>query len=143
VLAHDCSVGDEGMRPAGIEEDLAFRGADEAADDDGRASEVCTQDRDVAGVWVRRTGFGERVIAVVPHDDQADIVHRREDRGACPNDGADGTAADCKEAAVALCWSQIRVEDNVMLVAHRRAQCDVDAVGVAAVRHDDNGTAAG
>ena len=121
---------------------LGLGGAGEAPQESCRALLLGAHQQDLAGVRVGGARLGVEVVAVVPDDDQAEVV----DRGEGCRSGADhdppGSPRDSEEVAVAGGGTAVGGEGDVVALAEHLGQGAVDPGHVAAVRHAHERTAA-
>ena len=100
--ADDLAGGLQRMGPATGHERVRLRRTRMATQQHGGPGEVGPQQRNVAGVGVRRAWLGQGVVAVVPHHDQAEVGDRCEHGRARPDDRMNPAAGDREKAAVSL-----------------------------------------
>ena len=112
-------LGLERPGPAGGDEQLPLGGPDVPADQGGRAGQVRAQHEDVARGAVRRARLGVQVVAVVPHDDQAEVGHGRPGGRPGPDRDPHPAAPHGQPAPVALGRPEVGREDDVGHVAER------------------------
>jgi hypothetical protein len=134
VLTDDGAICGERLRPPGFQQRLAFRRTSEPADEQTCPGQVTPEHSDVARMRVRRTRLGQRVVAVVPDDKEAQLAHRCEHCGPGSDDDPHGSPADGEETPIALRRSDVGVQDDVMCDADGRRQCGVKAIDIAPVR---------
>ena len=95
------AVGDEVVRPARDHQRLRLGGPGEPAEQQAAPLVVRPQHRHLAGMRVGRPWVGHAVVAVIPHDDQAQVLDRREHRASGTDHQLRGTAAHGQPSAVA------------------------------------------
>ena len=104
---------EERVRPAVVEQRVGRDAGRVTTDEGGGAGEVRPEDQRVPGGAVGCPALIERVVAVVPDDDQTDPAHRREGGGAWADRGSDSAAADSEEAPVPFRRTSALAEHNV------------------------------
>ena len=105
--AHGRPRGSDRARPALPDQLGGLGGHREAADERGRSLGVRPQQEDVTHVRVGSAWLLVEVVAVVPHHDEAQVVHRGEGRGARADDHPAHAPADCEPAPVALGGTEV------------------------------------
>ncbi len=126
-------------RPAGGDQRRRLHRARRRSQDECGAGVRGAQRQHLAGVPVGRVRLGQRVVAVVPEDHEAEVAHRGEHRGAGADGDGDVPAADLEEGAVARGRAEVGGQDPVPPGPEPRCQSGVQARDVACVgRHDQH-----
>ncbi len=118
VRAHHRAGRDQVVGPPAAHQRVRLGGPGVATDHCGAAQLVRPQHRDLAGVRVRRPRLGQRVVAVVPDDHQAQIGDRREHRAAGADDQPGLPAQHRQPAPVPLRGTQPRRQRDHPRVVH-------------------------
>ena len=90
---------------------------------------------------VRGSWLGVQIVAVVPHHHQAEVLHRREHRGARSEDRSSGAATDCQPSPVALRGAEIGTEYDMVARTDRPIERPVRRRKVTCVGHHGYSTA--
>ena len=116
----------------------------QALGDDGRAVvQPGPLDQHVAGVRIGRVVVGVQVVAVVPHDHEAEVAHRREHRRPGAQHDLGRAAGRRQEGPVALLRGVAGPEDGERVLRQHGRRTAFQAVEVLAVGDDDERPAAG
>jgi hypothetical protein len=91
-----------------------------------RAGQLGAQHEHVSHVRVGRVRLGVQVVAVVPADNQPEVLHRREHRRTGAHDGAHLSARHLQPGCVPRSRAEVSREHQVVPGADQGDQCRVD-----------------
>ncbi len=128
--------------PAGGEELLRLGRARDRAQEGGGALLSGARQQHLAGVRVGRARLGVEVVAVVPDDDEPQVVDRGEGGRAGADHDPAGAARDREEVPVARGRAAVGGQADVVALPQQRQERGVDPGHVAVVGHADQGAPA-
>ena len=130
------------LGPPRLQQLVGLDAAREAADQHGAVLDAGPLQQHLAGVRVGRSRLGVEVVAVVPDDDQAEVVDRGEGGGPRPDHDPAGATTHQQELAVARAGAGLGLQRDVLVGTEHLEQSGVDAGHVAVVGHADDGAPA-
>jgi hypothetical protein len=113
-------------------------------DDEGAPGLMCAQRGHLAHMWVRRPGLGVEVVAVVPHDNQPQVIHGRIDSSASTDDRRRGTASspsveDAQPPSIPLTRAEVGGQHH--RVDTQNTESTLHVLNISVVGNDNDGTA--
>ena len=131
------------LRPTGLGQEPGLHGPREAPHERGRLLLLRSQQQHVTRVRVGRALLGEQVVTVVPDDDEPEVVHRREGRGAGADRHLDRTPGDPEELPVARRGAGVGGQHGVPALPQHLRHRGVEPGEVLPVGHHDQDTTPG